>query len=155
MHNQEAVKIAEKVAWSYIGKFYKWGGDDPSGFDCSGYAIEILKSVGKLLRKGDWTAEGLYKIFEQKATDKPYSGCLVFWGYCVSNMDPGILVNNQKYHITHVEFCISDTLSIGASGGGSRTLTESDAIRDNAYIKVRPIVRDGLVVFYVDPFLSD
>ena len=39
---------AYKLAWKYIGKFYKWGGDDPSGFDCSGFVIEILKSVGIL-----------------------------------------------------------------------------------------------------------
>jgi len=29
--------------------FYLWGGDDPlAGFDCSGFVIEILKSVGIL-----------------------------------------------------------------------------------------------------------
>lgn len=39
-------KIATKVAWSFIGKWYKWGGDDPSGFDCSGFVIEILIGYG-------------------------------------------------------------------------------------------------------------
>jgi hypothetical protein len=43
-------------------------------------------------------------------------------------------------------------LSLGASGGGSRTVTVSDAIRSNAFIKLRPFrSRDGVAGF-VDPF---
>ena len=48
--------VATKVAWHYLGTPYIWGGDDFSGFDCSGFVIEILKSVGILPRDGDWTA---------------------------------------------------------------------------------------------------
>ena len=46
------------------------------GFDCSGYCIEILKSVGLLPRKGDWTAAGLFEKFGKVV--EPSTGCLVF-----------------------------------------------------------------------------
>jgi len=131
-------EIVLKVAWSFLGKPYIWGGDDPvKGFDCSGFVIECLKSVGILPRKGDWTAHMLFENFRQ--IEFPYKGCLVFWGY-----DTGII---------HVELCLDDKLSIGASGGGSKTKSESDAIAQNAYIKIRPFrTRNGIVGF-VDPFI--
>ena len=92
---------------SFLGVPYLWGGDDPSGFDCSGFCIEILKSVGILPRKGDWTASGLYERFKDLSMQEPREGCLVFWA-------------NQAGAVIHIEYCINDELSIGASGGGSR-----------------------------------
>ena len=136
-------QIAIKVAWSFIGKPYIWGGDDPvKGFDCSGFVIECLKSAGVLPRKGDWTAQGLYNSFYKNHWQgkEVTTGCLVFWGASTSK-------------ITHVELCLDDAFSIGASGGGSKTLTEIDAIKQNAYIKIRPFrTRKGIVGF-CDPFL--
>lgn len=131
---------AFKVAWHYLGTPYIWGGDDFSGFDCSGYVIEILKSVGILPHKGDWKAKGLYAKLIDRRRDLPYRGCLVFW--------------ERGGEIVHVEFCLDDTLSIGASGGGSATEDEVDSILQNAYIKVRPFApRTGhATLYYVDPF---
>jgi cell wall-associated NlpC family hydrolase len=132
--------LAEKIAWSFLGKPYSWGGDDPmKGFDCSGFCIEILKSVGILPRKGDWTASGLYNRFSAYKVDKPHKGCLVFWG-------------NSEGRIIHVEYALNDYLCIGASGGGSRTITEQDAINQNAYIKIRPWATRKNVIGFVDPF---
>ena len=70
---------------------------------------------------------------------KAYRGCLVFYG------DP----------ITHVEFCIDDTFSIGASGGGRDCTTIEDAIRKNAFVKLRPILRNRKIYGYVDPFKKE
>jgi len=133
--------IALKVAWSFHGEPYLWGGDDPmAGFDCSGYAIECLKSAGRLPRQGDWTAAQLLEKFSDNMVTTPYEGCLVFW-------------KNDAGSVIHVEMCLDDTHSIGASGGGSKTKTRADAIRQNAYIKVRPFrTRKGVCAF-VDPFL--
>ena len=131
--------VATRIAWSYLGTPYRWGGDDPSGFDCSGFCIEILKSVDKLPRDGDWTAAGLWKVFVGNRVTVPAEGCLVFW-------------RNTTEEIIHVEYCLDDELSIGASGGGSRTKTEQDAYDQNAYVKIRPFKsRHGLAGF-VDPF---
>lgn len=140
-HCMEVIKmspkeIALKVAWSFLGKPYIWGGDDPmKGFDCSGFVIECLKSAGVLPRKGDWTANGLYKKFQPASY--PHEGCLVFWG---------------RSKIIHVEFCLDDTFSIGASGGGSKTITEQNAIKQNAYIKVRPFRSRKNIVGFTNPF---
>lgn len=129
--------LATQVAWSFLGTFYKWGGDDPSAFDCSGFAIEILKTVGIFPRGHDAKASELSKKY--KPVYKPYKGCLVFY----------------DIPIQHVEFCLDGEFAIGASGGGSNTLTPADAIRDNAYIKIRPIKRERVISGYVDPFIKN
>ena len=135
-------QIAGDIAMRFLGSPYIWGGDDPvRGFDCSGYVIEILKSVGKLPRSGDWTAQGLWNLLKNKEVDKPYFGCLVFW-------------KNSNGRIIHVEFAMSDELCIGASGGGSRTLSNEDAIRQNAYIKVRPYASRSNIAGFIDPFIT-
>lgn len=136
---RKSVSLATTVATSYLGRPYLWGGDDPlAGFDCSGYCIEILKSVGILPRDGDWTAQGLYSYFKkfECVVDYQDEGCLVFYGKSTDK-------------IYHVEYCVTPTISIGASGGNDSTLTEQDAINQNAYIKMRPIRRPIAVV---DPF---
>jgi len=135
--NLQQIKIALEIAWKLYGTPYRWGGDDPmQGFDCSGLCVEILKSVGRVPRNNDYTANGLFKLFHEKEVKEPTSGCLVFWG------------NAKK--LTHVEFCINEDFTIGASGGGSKTITTEDAINQNAFIKVRPI-RSGYLKI-VDPF---
>lgn len=135
----EMRKVALKVAWSHMGRFYIWGGDDPSGFDCSGFVIEVLKSVGVLPRSGDWTADGLMRKFGSRAVSSSGEGRLVFW------LDDG-------GRAVHVEFCIGHGLAMGASGGGSGTNTVEDAIRQNAFIKVRSIDSRRGPKVYVDPF---
>lgn len=131
--------IAREVAFHFLGKPYIWGGDDPSGFDCSGYVIEILKSIGLLPGSGDWTAAMLKERFKDYQVERPYQGCLVFWA-------------NTSGHVIHVEYCLSDDLSIGAAGGGSSTVSEAEAWRRNAYIKVRPMRNRKGIAGYVDPY---
>jgi len=137
-------KIALYLWEKELGKPYVWGGDDAiAGFDCSGVMIEHLKSVGRLPRKGDWNAQGLYNLFSNHTVYDPQPGCLLFW--------------NRGSKIGHVEVvwkrltmgASTVLLTIGASGGGSRTITEQDAIDQNAYIKVRPATGWD---FAVDPF---
>lgn len=129
------------LAMSYLGTPYRWGGDDPmEGFDCSGYMIELLAAVGVVPLGYDGTAQALYDRWPERRVDTPKKGCLVFFG-----------VTADK--ITHVEYCLGRRLSIGASGGGSRTTTLADAIRQNAYVRVRPFVTRA-PIGYVDPFLG-
>jgi len=133
-------EFAIAYGWSFIGQWYKWGGDDPSGFDCSGFQIEILKAVGVLPRRYDCTAADLFNKFKKFTVREPYPGCLVFWE------------NRRTGKIVHVEIMVTKNCSLGASGGGSKTLTVQDAIKHNAFIKVRDIhTRTGIFGF-VDPF---
>jgi len=113
-----------------------------AGFDCSGYVIEVLKSVGILPRKGDWTAQGLWARFKEYPVDIPYEGCLVFWK------------ERQSSRAIHIEICLNDELAIGAGGGGSTTQKVQDAIDQNAYIKVRPFRSRGNIKGFLDPFKS-
>jgi cell wall-associated NlpC family hydrolase len=133
--------IAEVVALSFLGRPYIWAGDDPvQGFDCSGLVIEILKSVGRLPRRGDWTAAGLAGMFTHVPI--PDRGCLVFW-------------ENSVGRIIHVEYCLDSALSIGASGGGRSTQSSADAIRSNAYVKIRPFISRPNIAFYADPYATN
>lgn len=120
------MKTLIDYAKSFVGRPYRWGGDDPmAGFDCSGLAQEILSSVG-FDPPGDQTAHMLWKhLAENGAKEKATAGALVFFG--------------KKERVTHVGFMIDSWRMVEAGGGGSRTKTLDDAIKQNAYIRIRPI----------------
>jgi hypothetical protein len=132
-------KLALKIAFAYLGKWYKWGGDDPSGFDCSGFIMEILQSVGLVNRKEDLTAQGLWDRFLPTKISQPKPGALVFW-------------QNDKGKVIHVEMCLDWEVAIGASGGYGKTLTVEDAMKHNAFIKIRPIYSKKGIKGFLDPF---
>ncbi|KKL14826.1 hypothetical protein LCGC14_2511750 [marine sediment metagenome] len=134
--------IVMRRAWTLLNTYYSWGGDDPSGIDCSGLMCELLQSVGIIGRKEDLTAQMLYNRFKSKKVDSPYRGCLVFWHS-----------GTDLQRIIHVEICIDEDCAIGASGGGSRTLTKEQAIKDNAFVKIRTWRSRSRVYGFVDPFL--
>lgn len=134
---------AIKYLWAFVQTWYSWGGDDPSGIDCSGLICEILQALGLIPRSGpgsDLTAQGIWDKFRDKIVEKPYEGCLVFY----YGSDPNIAI--------HIEMCIDDESSIGASGGGSKTITKEDAIRDNAFVKMRPIRSRDNIKGFIDLF---
>ena len=142
MTEQEKRDLAIEIAKSYLGTWYIWGGDDPSGFDCSGFMVEILKSIGILPRKGDWTAHMLAASMNWPLISAPHNqgGDLVFW------------YGHDSAKVIHVEMAINGELSIGASGGGSKTLTREDAVAQNAFIKIRPIKSRPKIWGYVSPY---
>lgn len=134
-------KIASSIAFHFVGLPYIWGGDDAiAGFDCSGFVQEPLISVGKYPRGEDRTAEGIYIYYRDLGKEVKYAkeGCLVFYA--------------KKNKINHVEYVWKHGLTIGASGGGSKTKTRDDAIRHNAYVKIRPIRKDVFAI--VNPFMK-
>ena len=147
MKREEAVAHATQVALSFLGLPYIWGGDDPvRGFDCSGFCIEVLKSVGMLPRQGDWPARGLWQHFADNhgcavVKSAITEGCLVFWHAKI-----------DLKRIIHVEYALNDVLCIGASGGGSATDSRTAAILGNAYIKIRPFATRKGIYGAVDPF---
>jgi len=122
----------------WIGHFYLWGGDDPSGFDCSGLILEVLKSVDLIRPNIDMTAYDLYRCFNKNQKLQPGSGKLVFWF--------------REAKVIHVEMMIDSYHTIGASGGGSATKTIQDAIKHNAFVKMRPLNYRGSNYKICDPF---
>ena len=130
----QAVRYLQK----WIGHFYLWGGDDPSGFDCSGLILEVLKSIGLVRAKIDMTADGIFNLFKKNLTEEPGSGKLVFW----FSGDRAI----------HVEMMIDEYHTVGASGGGSATKTIADAVKHNAFVKMRPLKYRGSKYKICDPF---
>jgi len=135
MFDGRKLKWFLKTALSYLGTPYIWGGDDPSGFDCSGFVIECLKSIGLLPEDKDFTADGLLRLYGTNIIRQPEPGALMFF-----LKDGGIAY--------HVEICLDSEFRIGASGGGSKTKTPNDSWQDNAFVKIRPIdVSKSRIIF--------
>lgn len=143
-----SLRDAALYVWeSYLNVPYKWGGDDPmDGLDCSGLVLEGLKAVGLVPREADFTADQLLNVVfralpRYRLDSELHPGMLVFWG------DP---------RVTHVEIVwavIGDrVLTIGASGGGSRTVDRVMAARQNAYVKIRRITPQWLAA--IDPLAA-
>lgn len=136
--------IRAQVVWyaeKFIGAPYRWGGDDPmAGFDCSGFVVECLASVGILDDDEDLSAAALFQRF-RKVQMIAEPGDLVFWASIKSPLK-----------ITHVEIALDSARTIGASGGGSTTVTIAEAIIANAYVKVRPIDYRGRNYAIINPY---
>ena len=114
------------TALAYLGTPYVWGGDDPSGFDCSGFVLECLKSAGVIGEHEDHTADSLMRKFADHVLQSPAEGTLLF-------------THHESGQATHVVICLDERFQIGASGGTSKTSDIAAAWRNNAYVKIRPI----------------
>jgi len=176
-------EIFIEYAMSWLGQRYIWAGDDPSGFDCSGFDVECLKAVEIISPNVDYSAAGLFDLFkdyQKKFYKKSY---LAFW-------------MNQSGHVIHTEILIDGYHTIGASGGGrpkfdlyeiiindrilksfypenmsrvqfksyenefiptlvKRQLYELQADEQNAFIKIRPIGYRGDNFVVCDPFKDE
>lgn len=120
------MNILRDYALQFVGKPYRWGGDDPmAGFDCSGFVQELLASVG-LDPTGDQTAQALFDYFDKhgEGNPTPNIGVLAFYGESVTK-------------IVHVAMLIDPYRVIEAGGGGSKTTTLEAATNQNAYIRIR------------------
>jgi len=85
------VKTAEK----YLGVRYKFGGMDPTGFDCSGYASYVYKSNGFLLPH---SAQQQYANGKRIGIRKARPGDLVFFrinGWKISHV--AIYMGDYKF----------------------------------------------------------
>lgn len=135
------IKLMLAYAKAWIGVPYKWGGDSPKGVDCSGFVQLVLQKVG-LDPAGDQTAQSLYNHFLSKGAKTltaPLEGALIFFG------------RNTK-SISHVSIALNATEMVEAGGGGSKTNTYDDAVRDNAWVRQRPITsrRDVVAILMPD-----
>ena len=83
------------AALSHIYKPYRWGGNGPDTFDCSGFVIAALTKVGRWPKGVDDTAHGIYNRFKEYSTREPYKGCLMFWGTPKRIRHVAILINRR------------------------------------------------------------
>jgi len=119
-------KLAIKSAMHLLGTPYVWGGNLPhEGIDCSGFVIFVeLKPFGIMEENEDKRAIDLYEMLKECVVENPYKACLVFY-------------DNFK----HVELCIDETYSIGATQGA---------------VQLRRIRRKGKKIeAFVDPFMKE
>lgn len=120
-----------------VGVPYIWGGSTPmGGLDCSGFVQECLAAVGAD-PAGDQTAQILHNHFKQFGpTVTPKAGALAFFGAGTAK-------------VSHVAICLDDRFMIEAGGGGSKTESLKDAIKQQAFVRIRPIDRrNDLVACY-------
>lgn len=114
-----------QTAMSFQNTLYRWGGDGPSGLDCSGLVVECLKSIGIMAGDSDATANHIFLQHAADEVDAPTEGCLAFWF--------------SGSRATHVAICLDEDVCLTADGGGKEIHTREDAIRRKAFVKVRPI----------------
>ncbi len=131
-------ELALRYAWTWLGRPYVWGGDDPSGIDCSGLVVELLAGVGLVPNGWDATAQGIFDRFRAYQVADPKPGCLVFY------QKGGLM--------THVGVVLEELIVLQAGGGGSATVDPAAAWKQNAFVKLRPIDYRPEGRFYVDPF---
>ena len=135
-------KLFVSYALQFVGIQYRWGGDDPlAGYDCSGFAQELLAAFGAD-PPGDQTAHALQEWCKKnKFIPKKGPGCLAFYG--------------KPDRVTHVGVMLSEEIMIEAGGGGSRTTSTAAAIQQNAYIRLRPLNRRRDLVALYNPFYKN
>lgn len=116
----KVISAAEK----HLGKLYWWGADGPANFDCSGFALYVLRQETGLVNWGDDTAGGIKGRLPK--TQNPRRGDMVFYSGGGST--------------SHIEIYMgSGSSTIGASGGGSRTRGNDPS----AKVKYGNYARDG------------
>lgn len=94
------------AAETHLGKPYWWGADGPANFDCSGFALYVLRQGTGLVNWGDDTAGGIKGRLPR--TNDPRKGDMVFY--------------SNGGSVEHVEIAMgTGSSTIGASGGGRNT----------------------------------
>ncbi len=128
-----------RTALSLLHTPYVWGGDDPAGFDCSGFVIYCLQAGGCLPTDYDTTADGLYRRFYSCSVTVARTGCLIFrFG--------------SDGRARHVDLVLDSEFAIGARGGNRAITTERQALAVNASVCIRPLPSDLDRYRLVDPF---
>ncbi len=122
---QENVVIYAK---NYLNVKYVWGGNTPSGFDCSGFVKYVYQQYGVTLNR--------------VAADQARQGTAI----SKANLQLGDLVffdtNGGHNYINHVGIYIGGGMFIHASSGAGKVVTTSlnDGFYENAYMSARRVL---------------
>lgn len=110
-----AAQTALAYALAQLGTPYRWGGDGPGGFDCSGLVQAAYATAGIELPR---TAQAQYDATTPVAAGAPLApGDLVFFG-------------TDLAHISHVGLVVSPGEMVDAPHSGAVVRTESYAWSD-------------------------
>ena len=112
---QEAVNIAKQ----YLGTPYVWGGETPSGFDCSGLMQYVYNKMGYDISRTTYT-----QINDGKAVSKNdlQPGDLVFFGDSSAPHHVGMYIGNGQYLQTGDVVKISNLNSRSDYAGARRII---------------------------------
>jgi len=127
MNDYENMDMCD-YAFEFIGSPYHWGGNAVN-MDCSGLVLESLKAIHNFPNI-DITANDLFEYL------KPRKNCLQIFHEFQRN---DILFFGSLEHKIHVALALGKTKMIESGGGGSRTLTIEDAIKQGAMVRFRNI----------------
>lgn len=120
------------VASKYLGCWYKWGGNGPDRFDCSGYSWWVMGDMGFVTGRTKTGANNQMHQFRDgrlkgtKVTGALMPGDIMFFG-------------SDKNKATHVAFALGDGTLIGANGGSATTKTLEQAKARNAKVRIDPV----------------
>lgn len=110
-----------EFAKQFIGVPYKWGGNDPTGFDCSGYTKYVMKNFGVDLYR--LAGDQYYKNCKKVSLSDAQVGDLVFFGPSADKVTHvGIVASNKGEPIRMIH------------AGSSTGITISD-VQKNTYWK--------------------
>lgn len=109
------------IALLFIGTPYVYGGNNiTTGLDCSAFALEMLRSVGKW-DKSDASAQMIYdKIIVYSSAKYSFErNALIFYGKSLTS-------------ISHIAISMGDNTVIEAGGEGREP-------SDKGYVRIRPM----------------
>lgn len=118
------------MAMQYLNAPYRWAGNGPFEFDCSGLVLKVLHDVGVTLP--DMTAHQLYE-YCQKNGNSSTKECdaLLFFG---------------KYDkISHVAISLGEydgswlMLEAGGAGQSSSEMTIEELAKRDARVRIKPV----------------
>lgn len=136
MNEKEKVEAMVNYGLFQVGKLYRWGGNGPQNYDCSGFLLSCLKNVGYIDPCVDINAQDIFRYLQsQDWIEKRCRGAVCFFGR-----------NTKK--ITHIGIIVDDKNFLGANGGNSTTISDEIALRQNAKVDIRPIRRDIVSFLY-------
>ena len=106
-HNSADALLYDELA-GWLGVPYKYGGNEKSGVDCSGFAVAVYKKVyGITLER---QAERIYQQCQKRSKEEAMPGDLVFFK-----------INSDK--VSHVGIVIQENRFIHASSSKGVTLS--------------------------------
>lgn len=84
-----------KESFKYLGVPYVWGGEDPSGMDCSGFTQKVFTDRGMYIPR---TADVQFEVGQVVARGSEQPGDLVFFEtYCPGASHVGIYLGHSQF----------------------------------------------------------